>query len=449
MNKKKSAKISRSNMFFIVFAVFCGLCIIGNLILAVMSHGDSLAQTLFRNSSVNYNQDFFMDFFNSIRDAGSLDVYTKGVIYPPLANLIFLFFSKFIQSSLVNTPFDFRYAFQSNQRAIVIYLIFAMLCVVSLSVIIKYYLKDKNTALKAELLSFVFIIFYPTYYCLERGNILILSMIFTAFFVFFHDSKNRAVREYALIFLAVAAGLKLYPALFGLILLNEKRYKEALKAIIYGIVFFLLPFVAYGFNDGLLLFFKNIFAFSSENKSAFVFGSTSIVNAAYYFGDKFINIGKILFVATEVIAAVCVFIAPKKWQKYLLMTYMLVNIQSVSSTYALIFMIIPFVVFMSDKNKKRKSDWIYLILFCLLLLPLPCVYFFDANIIGYVRAIFKINSVYSVNKLIALPVTQLMFMLVCVESLKNFVYQIKKGKKIPEIFSAEKTKKTVKKAQEV
>ena len=55
--------------------------------------------------------DFFMDFFNSIRDAAQGGaVYTeRRVIYPPLANLIFLALSRFTPESYNDTPFEDRY----------------------------------------------------------------------------------------------------------------------------------------------------------------------------------------------------------------------------------------------------------------------------------------------------------------------------------------------------
>lgn len=442
MGKKKKTLKSRSDMFFIAFICIFAVFITGDCIIAVLSHGESFAYTLFRNSPTNFNQDFFMDFYNSVRDAGGRDVYTKGVIYPPLANIIFLFFSKFMQSTLVNTPFNLRYALQTNQRAFIIYFIFTVLCIILLSLIIKYYLKSNNSKCVAETVSFIVLMFYPLYYCIERGNILLLAMIFTAFFVFFHNSKLHAVKEISYICLAIAAGLKIYPAFFGLLLLSEKRYKDALKAVIYGIAFFFLPFVVYGFSDGIVLFFKNLVSFSEQSKSAFVFGSTSIVNIAYYLSDKFIALGKILFIATEIIAAVCVFLAPKKWQKYTLLAYMIVNIQSVSSSYALVFMIIPFAAFISSASKKRKTDWIYLILFCLLLIPLPCLYYFSSEITEYIKAFFNLNSVVNVNQLLALPVTQLLYFLIVTESMVYCVKKVKSGKKLSEFFIAKPSAKS-------
>ena len=52
-------------------------------------------------------EDMFMDFFNSVRDAAQFArVYTeRRVIYPPLANLLFLIFSRFLPASYTDTAF--------------------------------------------------------------------------------------------------------------------------------------------------------------------------------------------------------------------------------------------------------------------------------------------------------------------------------------------------------
>ena len=42
---------------------------------------------------------------------------------------------------------------------------------------------------------------------------------------------------------ALAAGLKLYPAIFGLLLLFDKKYKEAIRLVVYGILAVVIPFI--------------------------------------------------------------------------------------------------------------------------------------------------------------------------------------------------------------
>lgn len=442
MEKIKSLLKNRSAMFCAVFFLLFFVCIFIDLIYAIRSDGASFYYSLFYAETESTNRDFFMDFFNSIRDAGDLDVYDKGVIYPPLANLLFFFFSKFISKSLTDSDFDMRYSLQMNQRAVILYLLFALICVIGFSLIVKYYMKKSRSAAVAEVFSFMFIFFYPFYYCVERGNILLLAMILSAFFVFFHNSQSKTVRELSYIVLALAAGLKIYPAFFGLILLVEKRYKAALKTVLYGILCFFVPFLAYDFGNGLFQLIENVLAFSQTNKASFTFGSTSIMNLAYYLGDRYIPLGRIAFVVLELLAVFCAFLAPQKWQKYLALTYMIINIQSVSSTYAAVFLLIPFYVFMSGKTKKQPADWIYLILFCLLLIPLPCLYYYNATYAVQFYEMLNLPYSSAVNKLVAWPATQLMFFLVVVESFANLIHAKKKGIKLSSFFYKKPVKRS-------
>ncbi|MBR1810317.1 MAG: DUF2029 domain-containing protein [Clostridia bacterium] len=428
MDKKPTAAKNNASIFITIFVILFALCIAAMLVMAVITRGASFTATLF-HSDDTYNKDFFMDFFNSIRDASSMDVYKKGVIYPPLANLLFFALSKLISPSVTGTSFTQRYAMQVNQQAIVIYFLFAILCVAALSFIIKYYLKSKQNKAWAEVLSFLFLFFYPFYYCIERGNIILLAMIFSAFFVFFHDSESKTARRASYILLGAAAGLKIYPAFFGLILLQKKRYKAALRTMVYGLLFFFVPFLFYHFGADFFTFLENVFGFSSENKQHFTFGSVSVMNVFYYLSDKYVPLGKVLFVLTELVAVAAVFTVPKDWQRYALIAYMIVNIKSVSSSYALIFFIIPFVVFLSRSTKKRGVDWFYFLLFCLILLPLPCFYYFHPEIIQPFFSSMGLPVVLNLNQVIALPVVQAMYLFLCLEALINFIHKVKAGQK--------------------
>ena len=66
------------------------------------------------------------------------------------------------------------------------------------------------------------------------------------FALYLKDRSSAASREAALILIAMAAGIKLYPAIIGVIYLREKRFKEAIRLVIYGLIIFLVPFAFCG-----------------------------------------------------------------------------------------------------------------------------------------------------------------------------------------------------------
>ena len=70
---------------------------------------------------------------------------------------------------------------------------------------------------------------YPFWLAIERGNMSLLVLLLLMYAMSLRDSERAAEREFALILIAVAAALKLYPAIFGVLYLAQKRYKEALR----------------------------------------------------------------------------------------------------------------------------------------------------------------------------------------------------------------------------
>ena len=83
----------------------------------------------------------------------------------------------------------------------------------------------------------------PFLFSVERGNSIILVIALMMAFFFGYDSENKVVKELSLIALAVAAALKISPALLGIILIYKKDWKAAVRTIIYGIIMFFGPFL--------------------------------------------------------------------------------------------------------------------------------------------------------------------------------------------------------------
>lgn len=96
------------------------------------------------------------------------------------------------------------------------------------------------------------------------------------------------LRELALICLACAAAMKLYPALFGLLLLSDKKYKEAVRAVIYGIVLLVVPFFFMGGVGQIPQMLKNSLTLNNNTLSGSTgFGYGFKVNATSSIGSIF------------------------------------------------------------------------------------------------------------------------------------------------------------------
>lgn len=455
--------------FFLIF--FAGSLFISS-VMAAASGGESWKYMLFHNGPYT---DMYMDFFNSIRDAGAEDVYTaRNNIYPPLSLLIFKIFGFLISDELVDLPNRQRVLLQFDQRCMMVYIIFACIIILSMSTIINTYvnrLKWKNK-MKEDILntvvSFVLIISYPVMYCLERGNIIILSMIFTMFFIFFKDVDNKVIRELSYISLAIAAGIKLYPAIFGLLLLFEKKYKDAARLIIYGIIAVFVPFIFFinkpetlsiGIDNNLTLamiskynylaansgssalsnIIENLINFATNKKNRLNFSSVSIQNFVFIFDPLNTKLASIAMYITEVLALIGLYFSKKKWQRIFLIAYVMLNIPSASSSYALTFIIIPFIMFLYDEegngysaDNRPKIDYFYIICYALLLTPLPILWFFHQQTAIEVFNSLGIPYQSKINQVIAGFVYQGMFFTILIEQLVYRIKNKKSAKQLPE-----------------
>lgn len=443
-NLTKKSRIPTPTSMIKYFMIFFVASLFVSAVFAAASGGESWKYMLFHNGKYT---DMYMDFFNSIRDGGSPDVYSaRNNIYPPLCVLIFRILSKLIDPSLVSTIFTQRKLLQADQLSMIIYILFALICIMSLMRLIESYANIKSEGklkTQAAIISFAMIISYPVMFCLERGNILILSVVFAMFFIFFKDSKYPIIKELSYISLALSAGIKLYPAIFGLTLIIEKKYKDAARLMLYGImvvvfpiVFFLDEFradpasVSFGIfpllkvGTGVMAnaestsafekLIKNLLNFAVNKKSSLNFSSVSVQNFVFMAKGS-TTTANIVCAITEVIAVFCAFKAKREWQKVFLLAYLMLNIPSASNSYALSFLLIPFTIFLFAPQKYRIKDWIYLGCFALLLTPLPTLWFYHPEIVQNFVASIGVYYNTQLNQYLGTLIVQFMFIFIAIE----------------------------------
>lgn len=83
----------------------------------------------------------------------------------------------------------------------------------------------------------------PFIFAVERGNSLLWCVPLTMLFVNNYNKKEKSKRILAIVALALAASMKIYPAFFGILLVREKKWKEALTAVVVGAITMFAPFL--------------------------------------------------------------------------------------------------------------------------------------------------------------------------------------------------------------
>lgn len=314
--------------------------------------------------------DAFMDFFNSIQYGRS--PYVNKVIYPPLINVIYGIFGSLIPKSIMNAG---TVAVRASIPGVLAFGVFcALTAIVSVVAIagIKGYTKKEKWFLGLGLCFTL-----PAVFCLERGNSVWLCVAFTMIFVNWYDSPKKLERAAAILSLAIAAAIKIYPAAFGLLLIRHKKWKEALKAIIAGVLVMFVPFVFFTKeNRSVTLWISNIINCNKEFQNNGLGFKLNLSNAmqiveAWSGVDLSVLIQVLVGVVLLLNCMLVVFDRKmEEWKAVTLLSLLMILIPGFSWTYTLLFMVVPLVLFLSNQSN-AKSSWVYLVLFVLLFAVIP------------------------------------------------------------------------------
>lgn len=169
------------------------------------------------------------DFIDCIKGGyGSGSLYTTN--YPPLAVLLF----RWLHQYLLNSDGSI-----SDNAAIYVTNMYTLFIVISLFALFYKYLDrrvDKPLLVSASLFITSSMLFA---FC--RMNLMLLALVFAMLFLETYKSDNKWIKYVGLLALALSANIKYFPAIFGLLLIKEKRWKDGIVCAILGIVLFMAP----------------------------------------------------------------------------------------------------------------------------------------------------------------------------------------------------------------
>lgn len=294
--------------------------------------------------------DLFMDYFNSIRDvAQGTGVYTdRHVIYPPMANLLFLIFSRIVPKEYLMSSWEDRLTWTAYPSAILSVFLFLMIPTILLVLLIRKNMQGRENLKWLAVLLLIFNI--PMLFLYERGNSLIWTVLAVSAYLFYYNDKSVWKRELALLSLAFAFSLKLYPAILGLPLLADKRYKDGARCAAYGLILLLLPSLCFGGPKCFLWIYQNIRSFSSNAGGA---------------------LGTFLFLLGALFYVVACFLQPQRSKVWLFGMALLRVYPALSSNYSWTLFIAPVVLLCNENERLNEGNWLYFLLSVAPFLYLP------------------------------------------------------------------------------
>jgi hypothetical protein len=312
-------------------------------------------------------EDQFNDFFNMIqicrKNNPYFETYSFVSNYYPFANVLFYLFS-----------------FASNR-----WLELALFSLPACALIMYFTVHYLKTGKTWTILTVTIIVFcsFPVLFCLDRGNIELWLFIFAAGFLICYQ-KNRTVP--AALFLAMTISMKLYPGVFVILLLADKRWRMLQWTILFCIILTFVPlfffhggflanflFVAKGFKPYLdfhLLFGDNNFvlrgvSFLDALKPIFIsLNWMHSIPVSLFIAVYFV----IVMMMFGLIIAYIILIEKEFWKKVALLTIVMLLFPHISADYRLIHVLLIIFVF-SGTERHDRHGWIFAIILGLLLVP--------------------------------------------------------------------------------
>lgn len=321
-------------------------------------------------------EDVYMDFFNTVwhisgkkYDMGTNHYADPGATYPPLANLCFWLCGLLL-------PYETRTALSPTVRASSYGAMLYLWLIVAALLIFFVLFAIQGVKGQGKYLLPALALFSPTFlYSYERGNIITIALLFSLIFVLGYKSENAFIRHLAFISLAIATSIKIYPVLFGLLLLRQKNAKHILQCVSYGVIFFILPFAFCGGACGLWYYIKNVTSAFGNYSATHGILMLNYGNITMWLSDIFledVTFGQTVSAYTTyplmALLVLCFFLTKSHWKQLTALTLVQVLYPGFSHFYAGAFYFIPFFAFVRDEHRDKRN-YVYAILFCILLAP--------------------------------------------------------------------------------
>ncbi len=201
---------------------------------------------------------------------------------------------------------------------------------------------------------------------IERGNIVFLVVVLLIAALYLKDSKSAAGREAALIFIALAAGIKIYPAVAGFIYIKERRWKEGIRLLIYGLIVFFVPFVFVGGIPTMVWYYNFMLLYGNQSYCGWTNIRNVLLSISRMLGQYENSLSFVIYfkIAENLYLLLCLlslFKTKKKWKQALYTAGVMALYVPASFRYVSCYMAIPLIMYLREKPEEQKM--VYCILF--------------------------------------------------------------------------------------
>lgn len=328
---------------------------------SVFRHGKTSIQCRFFFAGF---KDFLADFLNVVGYSAYGDPYNctaytglseKG--YPPLTYVLLRPFAGLVD---IGGYYERNYFLDMYKEPLLLLMAVIVQTVLLLILFLLIFRYARGSNLKKGLIAGAMLLSKPVLFTLERGNVILLAAVCTAYFLFHYDDSSRIRKETALIALGIAFALKLSPAALGFLLLVNKQFREAVRAALYGLLFLLAPFLLLkgGFSN-VPLFFRNmkllLESYGSDRGEVLEYCLRELhfpAAAQYAAGIT----SAFAYLICALLLFFCFFYR-RRWEKVLAVSLVLLLAPSFSGHYCVLYLIPAAVLFLTE-TQYRPLDWL-------------------------------------------------------------------------------------------
>lgn len=226
--------------------------------------------------------DFFADFLNPVRYSLNRDPFFDETFHPKWHNQSALYYLySWILARISRAEFGGDRGAWGNG---ILMLHAYFFCVFSIFVLghSLYCLLKKFEV--SPILILPMLLSGPVFFSIERGSSVIISAACVVYFVSFYDSENEKLKFFACFCLAMAAALKIYPVLFGMLYFEKKQFKEIVVCAMMALTLFFAPFffLKHGVeNIGRMLWIESFWASQAYNNQGFTAVAEKVLCALF------------------------------------------------------------------------------------------------------------------------------------------------------------------------
>ncbi|MBO4899412.1 MAG: DUF2029 domain-containing protein [Lachnospiraceae bacterium] len=340
---------------FSIFAVMVLLGFAGYLFYAY-KYGSTVTDFFVMENKDLQFCDFRMhvEFVGDPKNLYSRAIYGAGC-FPPLSYLMYYFASRILTryGAIPGLTLDFNTA----PYAFLVIVYYTLIVSFLLFLGISFWGDDRKRAAILFICLMVSIPFFAGGVSVANSTLLVMALMLIALAL--KDSESRFLRELALIIIAVCAGFKIYPAVFGLYYLLEKRFKEAARLTVYGIVLFFAPFALYGGMEGLSRWIFNVRSTMSFNDygrfqciRGLIVTVTTYLHIDHLVPHIIVSITPYLFVVLMIVLAS---LTKNKYRRLFFLCAIMSFFPTNAYRYTLCYLSLPFIVYFMDKAGKDSN----------------------------------------------------------------------------------------------